>query len=276
MKKSKIISVVFLILVFSFSFAACSDKNAQNEEAAEAKTTLLIGTEPNSQICAASAVSYLEDLGYEVQIVMFDDYVTPNISLDEKSIDANFYQHQPYLTTFNQEHGTDIVMLAPCFMFFRGIYSQNFTSIEDLMENGTGGTIALAKDATNQSIGLKCLETAGIITLVDEEKDLYNVADIAENPGNFEFVTLDSAVALASTEEYAAWVQASNTMYAKGLDPTADLLYYIDATDQALGICVNAEDADTQWAKDLVAAYTSDSAKQYVKDNFSGAMVPVE
>lgn len=273
MKKLAILTTLALLIFSVITLSACQNGNQTDEET---KSTLLIGTEPNAQICAESAIAYLEEMGYEVKIVMFDDYITPNISLDEQSIAANFYQHQPYLTTFNAEHDTDIVMLAQCFMFFRGVYSEHYTSIEDLMENGAGGTIAIAQDATNQSIGLQCLASAGVITLVDEGKDLYNVADIADNPGNFEFATLDSAVALASTDQFAAWVQASNTMYAKGLNPTENLLYYVDASDQALGICVNAADVNSQWAKDLVEAYTSDSAKKYVEDNYEGAMLPVE
>ena len=276
MKKIKAIILVAMLALAMVATCACGNDNADNNAAGEeqAKTTLRIGTESVAHIMAESAIKPLEDMGYEVEIVMFDDYFTPNVALDEGSIDANFYQHQPFLDMYNEEKGTDIVMLAPCFLYYGGIYSDHYDSLDELKE--AGGVIKVADDASNQSLDLLALQEAGLITLTDEEKDLYSIADIVDNPYNFEFVYMDKNVAYASTDEFAAYIGSSNTMSEAGLDPTQNQIYYIDHSSEALGVCVNAKDQDTQWAKDLVTAYTSDAAKEYVIENTNGANVPVE
>lgn len=279
MKKMKILAVVMLIAAALVAFAACSsgeEQPAGDDTQAETKTTLRIGTEPVAHAMAEAAVAPLEDMGYEVEIVMFDDYFTPNVALDEGQIDANFYQHQPFLDTYNEENGTDIVMLAPCFLYYGGIYSEYYDSLDDLKENGVGGTFVIAQDASNQSLDLLALQDAGLITLTDEDKDLYGIADIVDNPYEFEFLYMDDNTKYSSRDEFAAYTGSSNTMATFGIDPSENQLYYIDHSSEALGVCVNAEDADTQWAQDLVTAYTSDAAKQYVEENTNGANIPVE
>ena len=279
MKKMKFLAVVMLIAAALVAFAACSsgeEQPAGDDTQAETKTTLRIGTEPVARIMAESAIEPLEEMGYEVEIVMFDDYFTPNVALDEGQIDANFYQHQPFLDNYNKENGTDIVMLAPCFLYYGGIYSENYDSLDDLQENGVGGTFVIAQDASNQSLDLLALQDAGLITLTDEDKDLYGIADIVDNPYEFEFLYMDDNTKYSSRDEFAAYTGSSNTMATFGIDPSENQLYYIDHSSEALGVCVNAEDADTQWAQDLVTAYTSDAAKQYVEENTNGANIPVE
>ena len=92
----------------------------------------------------------------------------------------------------------------------------------------------------------------------------------------FEFVYMDRNVMYNSRDEFAAYYGISNTVYEFGLDPTENLIYYVDYIDNALGLCVRAEDADTQWAQDLLTAYTSEEAKQYIRDNNGNAMLPME
>lgn len=279
MKKMKFLAVVMLIAAALVAFAACSsgeEQPAGDDTQAETKTTLRIGTEPVAHIMAEAAVAPLEEMGYKVEIVMFDDYFTPNVALDEGQVDANFYQHQPFLDNYNKENGTDIVMLAPCFLYYGGIYSENYDSLDDLKENGVGGTFVIAQDASNQSLDLLALQDAGLITLTDEDKDLYGIADIVDNPYEFEFLYMDDNTKYSSRDEFAAYTGSSNTMATFGIDPSENQLYYIDHSSEALGVCVNAEDADTQWAQDLVTAYTSDAAKEYVIENTNGANVPVE
>ena len=123
---------------------------------------------------------------------------------------------------------------------FAGIYSTNYASLDDLKANGAGGKIAVASDASNQSLDLQNIAAAGLITLTDESKDLYSIADIVDNPYNFEFVYMDRNVIYNSREEFAAYYGISNTVYEFGLDPTENLLYYVDYIDNALGLCFRA------------------------------------
>ena len=230
MKKMKILAVVMLIAAALVAFAACSsgeEQPAGDDTQAETKTTLRIATVPVSRIMAESAIEPLEEMGYEVEIVMFDDYFTPNVALDEGQVDANFYQHQPFLDNYNKENGTDIVMLAPCFLYYGGIYSENYDSLDDLKENGVGGTFVIAQDASNQSLDLLALQDAGLITLTDEDKDLYGIADIVDNPYEFEFLYMDDNTKYSSRDEFAAYTGSSNTMATFGIDPSENQLYYI-------------------------------------------------
>ena len=281
MKVFKKLLIVTMVAASLVAFAACADTQEgtngdDNNQTSEEKTTLRIGTVSHAYTATEAGVSPLEDMGYEVEIVMFDDFITPDTALDEGSIDANLYQHLTFLNNYNEEHNTDLVFMEPIVYPFAGLYSVNYESLEDLMANGAGGTIAVASDASNQSLDLQNIEAAGLITLTDEEKELYSIADIVDNPYNFEFVYMDRNVMYNSRDEFAAYYGISNTVYEFGLDPTENLIYYVDYIDNALGLCVRAEDADTQWAQDLLTAYTSEEAKQYIRDNNGNAMLPME
>lgn len=280
MKKFKTVALIVLLMAAMVAFAACGgDNNEQtgdDQAQNETKTTLRIGTVAFARISAESAIAPLEEMGYEVEIVMFDDFMTPDAALAEGSIDANLYQHQNFLDTYNEEHATDLVMLKKVVYPFAAIYSVKYDSLEDLKANGAGGKFAVASDASNQSLDLQNIEAAGLIKLTDEEKELYSIADIVENPYNFEFVYMDRNVIYNSRDEFAAYYGISNTVAEFGLDPTENQLYYVDYLDNALGVCVAAENADTQWAKDLVTAYTSDEAKEYIRENNGNAMLPME
>ena len=276
MKVLKKILILALAVASIFTLTACANNQNDDNDTAEAKTTLRIGTAAHARITTEAGVATLEEMGYEVEIVMFDDFITPDTALAEGSIDANLYQYELFLDTYNEDHNTDLVMLEKIAYPFGALYSAKYDSIDDLKANGAGGKIAVASDAPNQSLDLQHIASTGLITLTDEEKDLYGIADIVDNPYNFEFVYMDRNVIYNSRDDLVAYFGLSNTVYEFGLDPTEDVLYSVDYIDNALGLCVRAEDTDSQWAKDLVAAYTSEEAKQYIRDNNSGAMIPME
>ena len=279
MKKFKALLVAMVVIASLVTFAACAtgeEQPAGDDGQAEAKTPLKIGTIAACRFAAESGISLLEEMGYEVEIVMFDDYITPDSALDEGSIDANIYQHESFMNNYNAEHGTDLAFLAPVAYTYGGIYSTHYTSIDDLKANGAGGQFAIANDATNQSLDLQVIEAAGLITLVDEEKEIYGLPDIVDNPYNFEFVYMARNVIYSSRDELAAYIGISNSLVPFGLDPEENRLFASEYVDNAVGITVRAEDAESQLAQDLIAAYTSDEAKQYIRDNSDAAMLPME
>ena len=100
------------------------------------KPPCALGTVSHAYTATEAGVSPLEDMGYEVEIVMFDDFITPDTALDEGSIDANLYQHLTFLNNYNEEHNTDLVFMEPIVYPFAGLYSVNYESLEDLMANG--------------------------------------------------------------------------------------------------------------------------------------------
>lgn len=264
--KRKVLSTLLVSAMALMLLAGCGSKEEATEEGAaeEEKKELVIGTSAVSIDLAESGVAALEEMGYKVKIQSFDDYFLPNQALVEGSIDANLYQHEPFMEDYNKEKGTDIVMAEPkLWNFWAGIYSVKADSLEELPE---GGLVGIAEDASNISEDLKRLESVGLIKLTDEEKDLYDIADIVENPHNWEFVQADHTK-YTNMDDYTLVIGTSNTMASIGVDPTKNLLKSFEDDVLAEGMCFAAENADTQWAKDIMKAYSSDSAKEAVPES---------
>ena len=260
--KKKVFALVFAML-FCMSMILTGCGGGGSEEAAPEKTKIIIGTSNVSIDLADSGVKALEDMGYEVEVKVFDDYFLPNQALIEGSIDANLYQHKPFLDMYNDENDSDIVMLEPTLWnFWAGMYSTKADSIEDLPE---GGLVGVAEDASNLDLDLRRMQDVGLIKLTDEEKELYDIADVVENPHNYEFVNADHTK-YKNMDEYTFLIGTSNTMASSGVDPTQHLLKKFSDDTLALGMCVMPENQDAQWVKDLMAAYTSDEAKAAVPE----------
>lgn len=275
--KKVVISALALSMLMGTLAAGCSSgsatPSASNSGSGEEKKNLVIGTSSVSLELAESGVEALEKMGYTVEIKVFDDYVLPNDALVDGSLDANFYQHTPYMENYNESNGTDIVMLQPLlYNYYQGIYSVKADSLETLPDGGVAG---IAQDASNIDNDLRLFADAGIITLSEQPNsgDFYTVADIMENPHNYEFVQSDGNKYL-NMEDYTVLVGTSNTMATAGVDPTENCIYKKSNDEYAEGISVLAENADTQWAKDLIAAYSSEEARANVPA--SSGFEPVE
>ncbi len=261
MNKKAMSAILIVVLAVSLVFTGCGTKQSAPTSTSEEKTKLIIGTSSVSIDLAQSGVEALEEMGYEVEIKVFDDYFLPNQALVEGTLDANFYQHKPFLDTYNQEKGTNIQMLEPALWnYWAGIYSTKADSIANLPNGGKAG---IAADASNTSEDLKRLQKVGLIKLTDEKKDLYDIADIVENPHNLEFTQADGAK-YKNQDDYTLIIGTSNTMAAAGVDPTKNLLESFVDDSLALGMCVLPENADKQWVKDIMKAYISDKAKTAV------------
>lgn len=265
--KKKVLSAV-LLAAMTVSLVACgnsgdSSKSEKSETDSSKKTKIVMGTSSVSKDLAESGKEELEKKGYEVEIKVFDDYILPNDALVEGSLDANFYQHEPYMNNYNDSNNSDIVMLEPkLYNYYSGLYSTKADTIEDLPE---GGKIGIAEDASNISEQLQQIAEAGLITLSDKPSsgDFFTVADIVENPKNYEFVTGDGNK-YKNMDDYTAIIGTSNTMAEAGVDPTQHLLKKFVNNDLAEGICVMKANKDADWVKDMMDAYTSDAARANV------------
>lgn len=263
-----------------FGCASGSNTEEATDAVESAKATgetpqvVKIGTSQNSQKLAESGKEALEEMGYEVEITVFDDFQTPNRALDEGQINANIYQHVPFMEDFNESNGTDLVMLEPVLWnYFTGLYSDTYKSIDEIPE---GGLIGMAPEASNISLEFECMRDWGLIELSDTPSDgeMYTELDITSNPKNLTFAYVDDTQRYANSDEYAAFIGASDGLYQRGFDPNERLI--IQQTDDkwAIGMCVNASDKDSQLAKDLMTAYMSESARNYVATEMMGAFIP--
>ena len=204
MKMKKLLSILLcaaLVLGLAACGTAASDPTAAPESEAPAtdaaetpsgeleKIVVGASSTPHAEILEAVS-GELEALGYELDIKIFDDYVMPNLALADGEIDANYFQHEPYLLNFNAENGTDLVSAAAIHYEPMGIYGGSKSSLDELAE---GDIIAVPNDGTNEARALLLLQDQGLITLkegIDASTETATVLDIAENPQNLEIIEM--------------------------------------------------------------------------------------
>lgn len=231
---------------------------------------------------AASAVPHAEILefvkptlakeGVDLQIKVFNDYVQPNLQVAEKRMDANFFQHQPYLDEFNKGKGTDLVSVAKVHVEPFGAYSDKIKSLAELPD---GATVALPNDATNEGRALLLLAKAGLITLKDPASIIATPKDVLQNPKNLKFRELEAATLPRVLTQVDLTLINTNYALTAKLDPTKDALVIEGAESPYANILVARPDnKDSDAMKKLVAALQSPEVKTFIADKYKGAVVP--
>jgi D-methionine transport system substrate-binding protein len=231
---------------------------------------------------AASAVPHAEILefvkpmlakeGVTLNVKVFNDYVQPNVQVDQKRMDANFFQHQPYLDEFNKGKGTTLVAVAKVHVEPFGAYSDKLKSLAELPD---GATVAMPNDATNEGRAFLLLAKAGLITLKDPTNILSTPRDVDQNPKNLKFRELEAAtLPRVLTQVDLALINTNYALTAK-LDPTKDALVIEGAESPYANILVTREDnKDAPAIQKLIAALHSPETKQFIVDKYKGAVVP--
>ncbi|MDP9662812.1 MULTISPECIES: MetQ/NlpA family ABC transporter substrate-binding protein [Pseudomonas] len=210
--------------------------------------------------------------GVELKVKEFTDYVQPNVQVAEKRLDANFFQHQPYLDEFNKAKGTDLVSVTGVHIEPLGVYS---TKIKQLNELPSGATVVIPNDATNGGRALLLLDKAGVIKLKDNTNILSTVKDVAENPKNVKFRELEAAtIPRVLTQVDAALINTNYALEAK-LNPEKDALAIEGSDSPYVNILVARPDnKDSEDMKKLAAALHSPEVKQFITEKYKGAVVP--
>lgn len=234
--------------------------------------TIKIGATPGPHAQILEAVKpILAEQGIDLEILEFSDYVVPNEALASGELNANSFQHQPYLDNQVADRGYAIESVATTVNFPIGIYSEKIDSIDALPE---GGTIGIPNDPTNGGRVLLLLEDNGIIDLTDGIGTKASVADIIDNPKNLQIVEIDAAqLPRALPDVDAAGI---NTNYAEqaGLDPVNDPILRESPKGPYVNvIAVRSEDKDAPWVKALVDAYHSDEIRSFIETTFNGAVL---
>lgn len=210
--------------------------------------------------------------GVELKVKEFTDYIQPNVQVAEKRLDANFFQHQPYLDEFNKAKGTDLVSVTGVHIEPLGVYS---TKIKQLDELPSGATVVIPNDATNGGRALLLLDKAGVIKLKDNTNILSTVKDVAENPKNIKFRELEAAtIPRVLTQVDAALINTNYALEAK-LNPEKDALAIEGSDSPYVNILVARPDnKDSEDMKKLAAALHSPEVKQFITEKYKGAVVP--
>jgi len=261
----RILSIAIAALL-ALSFTACADSGK----------TLKIGATPAPHAEILEVVKpILAEKGIEMEITIFTDYVLPNNALDSSEIDANFFQHKPYLDDFNVNNGTKLVSAAAVHFEPLGIYAGKSSDLSAIAE---GAQIAVPNDLTNEARALNLLAAQGLITLAEGAGLAATVKDIAENPYNIEIVELAAEQLTHSLQDVDFAVINGN--YAVDADILDNLLVTESkdseaATTYANIIAVREGDEDREEIKALIEALHSETVRTFIEETYGIAVVPV-
>lgn len=260
--------------------SACGAKGpdaAGSDSAEDSLAVIKVGASPTPHAEILEQVKdALAEEGYALEIVEYTDYVLPNTDLQAGELDANYFQHVPYLEDFNEENGTDIVSAAGIHFEPLGVYAGKTKSLDGIAD---GAKIAVPNDVTNEARALLLLEAEGLITLEDGVGLEATINDIAENPKNIEFVEVEAAAAPATLAEVDFAVINGNYALSAGL--TADDLVASEDPDSLAAdtyaniVAVKAGSENDPAVKALVKALTSESVRKFIEEEFAGAVVVV-
>lgn len=210
--------------------------------------------------------------GLDIEILEFTDYVIPNQALSQGDLQANSFQHQPYLDNQVKDRGYELVSVGKTVVFPMGIYSKKVKSLDEVKD---GARIAVPNDPTNGGRALLLLQAKGLITLRDGAGLKASPVDITANPKKLQIVELDAAQLPRSLDDVDA--AAVNTNYAleAGLNPNTDTIARENSeSPYANVIAVRTVDKDKPWVATLVNAYHTAEVRQFVLDKFKGAVAP--
>lgn len=277
-----------LALVLCLGLAACgggtstdtsSDADTNGDATANGETiTLTVGATPNPHAEILAQVK--DDLaaeGIDLVVKEYSDYVVPNTAVEEGDLDANYFQHTPYMEKFNEENGTHLVSVGKIHYEPMGIYPGLTKTLEELKD---GATIAVPNDATNEARALQLLAAQGLIELKEDAGLNATPNDITSNPKNLQFKELEAAMLPQTASEVDLSVINSNFAMEGGMNPATDSLASEDADSEAAQtfaniIAVKEGHENDPAIQALVKALQSDKVKEYIEKTYSGAVVAV-
>lgn len=267
--KKKILSTLLVLSIGAALFTGCG-KTADDK-------VIKVGATPTPH---AEILRIIEDdlakQGYTLEIVEYNDYILPNNATESGELDANYFQHQPYLDDFNAENGTHLVSVAGVHFEPFGIYAGKTKDLSDLAE---GAVVAVPNDTTNEARALLLLEAQGLIKLNEGAGMTATVADIVENPLNLKIEELEAAQVARTVNDvdiacingnYAAEAgyKVSDALATESADSLAAQTYVNI-------IVVKEGNEESEKIKALVEAVLSDEVKEYINSQYDGGVVPI-
>ncbi|MDD3369947.1 MAG: MetQ/NlpA family ABC transporter substrate-binding protein [Lachnospiraceae bacterium] len=293
--KKKVLSLVFAVVLTVGTLTACgssastgtaetpaaettaADTTAEETEAQGGKITVACSATPHAEILEA-AKPILAEQGWELEYTVFQDYIQPNEVVDSGDFDANYFQHQPYLDSYNEEHGTDLASAGGIHYEPLGIYPGTETDLSAITD---GAVIAIPNDTTNEARALLLLQDNGLITLKADAGINATILDVEENPHNIDFQEMEAAQISHVLSEVSFAVLNGNYAMQAGLNASTDAIAYETSESQAAQtyvniICVKAGNEEQPGIKALVDVLKSDDIKSFINEKYQGAVVPFE
>ena len=265
MRLKKLLSVGLTVCVVSLGLIGCTSTKEDN--------VLKVGATPvpHSEILEI-VKDDLEKEGIKLEVVEFTDYITPNTALNDGEIDANFFQHVPYMESFEKENNIDLSSAGSIHVEPIGLYSNSVKSVDALKDNAV---IAIPNDPTNGGRALLLLQDKGLIKLKADAGLEATEKDIVENKKNFTFKPMEAAQLPRVLGDVDAAVINSNYAIEAGLNPTKDSLL-IEGTESPYAniVSVKAGNESDEKIKALINALQSDEVKKFIEDKYEGGVVP--
>ncbi len=290
----KILSLILAAVLLTFAFASCgtnepagttdtpvtSDAPASTEATApatpELKTLKVAATSaPHAEILE-QCKPLMAEKGYDLQITVVDDYVIPNTATEDGEVDANYFQHTPYLDEFNASRGTHLVSVAAIHYEPFGIYAGTVKALADLPD---GAKVAVPNDATNEARALQLLAAQGLITLTDGVGLNATKIDITSNPKNLEIVEMEAALLPTVLDDVAIAVINGNYAIANGLSVKDALAVESNESEAAQTfaniVVVKEGNEQNEGVLALIDVLKSDTIKNFINEKYDGAVVPM-
>lgn len=265
----KLVSILLSMLLTAVVFSGCGSTSQKSDSEAN---TIKVGVTagPHEEIIQ-KVKEVAKKQGLNVEYTSFNDYVQPNTQLNEKQLDVNIFQHEPYLKQFNKDHGMNLVKVGNAVTFPMGIYSNKMKSLDKLKD---GDKISLPNDPTNEARALMLLEKAKVIKLKSGVSLKATIKDIAENPKHIQFLELEAPMVPRSLSDVA--VAAINTNYAiqAKLDPNKDAIFQEPKDSPWINIiAARPDNKDAENVKKLIKVYQSQEVKKYIDEHFKGSVI---
>ena len=272
---AKLTTAVLAAGALTFGLTACGSSDSDSAGSSDTSGPLVVAASP---VPHAEILNYVKDnlakkAGLDLEVKEFTDYVTPNTATEDGSVDANYFQNQPYLDDFNKKNDTHIVPVVTVHLEPLGLYSHKVKSADALK---SGATIAVPNDSVNEARALKLLDANGIITLKDGVGNEATPADITKNPKNLKFKELEAAQTPRSLDDVDAAVINGNYAIEADLKPADDALVLESATDNPYGnfLAVKDGNEDDPRVKKLAKLLTSAEVKKFIEDKYAGSVIP--
>jgi len=271
--------LILVLTLFTFIVAGCGQANNANEpntsgnEPGNEEVTLKVASliAPMTEILDL-VKPQLAEQGIKLEVVVLSDNVQPNTALAAKEVDANFFQHVPYMEEFNRNKDTELTPVTPIYFANYGVYSKAHKSIDELPD---GAVIAIANDISNVDRSLALLAQHDVIKLQEKTGTYYTQADIIDNPKNYKFEEIDLLMLARMYDDADAVVMTPAYAKPLGLTPKSDALLTEGIENNfAITLVARKDNVDSEPIKKLAEAMTSPEVREFLEKNYDETAIP--
>lgn len=268
--------LIALLALFTLILAGCGDSTTKKEAAENT-------TKENEVLKVASLIPPMTEMldvvkpllaeeGIDLQVVVLGDNVQPNAALAAKEVDANFFQHVPYMEQYNSNNNANLVPITPIYFANYGVYSKEYDSIDKLPD---GATVAIANDISNVDRSLQLLAQHGVIKLQDKTEAYWTVNDVIENPKNLKFEEVDLLMLARMYDDADAVIMTPAYAAPLGLTPKSDALLTEGVENEfAITLVAREDNKDDEKIQKLAKALTSPEVKAFLEENYDETAIP--